>query len=453
MTGVQTPPATAATRSRRAAEWYGLGGVLLLVLVAVVVPRVLGWQVASRSDPEHAVAPLHGTWDPTLFGPGTIPAMALAVLGWRYAIPLAERLPWRRLLVATYVAGLAWMVALAFVEGPEGVSRVLLHPYEYLETAREVDDVPGLLEGYVDRIDADHPDNWVTHVAGHPPLALMFFVGLVRVGLGGDLAAGIAVTVVAAGAAPAVLVTLRVLRVEWAARRAAPFLVLGPAAIFMAVSADAVFAAVSAWGLATLAIAATRSARASMAAWAALAGLLLGACVMLSYGLPLLAFLAVAVLVAARSWRPLPVAALTASAVVLGFAAAGFAWWEAYPELHERYWRGLAKERPAAYWMWGNLAALAICAGPMLGAGLARLGSLRARADRVVLLLAGAAALAIVAADLSRMSKAEVERIWLPFVPWLLIATALLPENWRRWGLGVQLVAALLLEHLLYTTW
>ena len=44
-----------------------------------------------------------------------------------------------------------------------------------------------------------------------------------------------------------------------------------------------------------------------------------------------------------------------------------------------------------------------------------------------VVLLAGAAVLCVLAADLSRMSKAEVERIWLPFVPWLLLSTALLP--------------------------
>ena len=41
-------------------------------------------------------------------------------------------------------------------------------------------------------------------------------------------------------------------------------------------------------------------------------------------------------------------------------------------------------------------------------------------------------------ADASGMSKAEVERIWLPFVPWLTISCALLPERWRRWGLGLQ---------------
>ena len=51
------------------------------------------------------------------------------------------------------------------------------------------------------------------------------------------------------------------------------------------------------------------------------------------------------------------------------------------------------------------------------------------------------------------MSKAEVERIWLPFVPWLLVATALLPARWRRVGLALQVALALLAQHLLYTSW
>jgi hypothetical protein len=51
------------------------------------------------------------------------------------------------------------------------------------------------------------------------------------------------------------------------------------------------------------------------------------------------------------------------------------------------------------------------------------------------------------------MSKAEVERIWLPFVPWLTLSLALLPGGWRRWGLALQVVAALLVQHLLYTSW
>ena len=51
------------------------------------------------------------------------------------------------------------------------------------------------------------------------------------------------------------------------------------------------------------------------------------------------------------------------------------------------------------------------------------------------------------------MSKAEVERIWLPFVPWLLISCALLPERWRRVGVVVQVVVALVVQHLLFTGW
>ena len=111
--------------------------------------------------------------------------------------------------------------------------------YEYLRSARAVTDVHALLQTYVDRIPYSAPDNWPTHPPGHPPGALLFFVGLVKVGLGGDFAAGLVVTVIAATTALAVLVTLRALGAEPMARRAAPFLVLTPAAVFMAVSADA----------------------------------------------------------------------------------------------------------------------------------------------------------------------------------------------------------------------
>ena len=94
-----------------------------------------------------------------------------------------------------------------------------------------------------------------------------------------------------------------------------------------------------------------------------------------------------------------------------------------------------------------------LSAGLLLSAGVAQLLALRGRADRVVRWLVGAAAAAVLLADASRMSKAEVERIWLPFVPWLLLSVALLPERWRRWGLVLQVVTAVLLETLLYTTW
>jgi hypothetical protein len=137
----------------------------------------------------------------------------------------------------------------------------------------------------------------------------------------------------------------------------------------------------------------------------------------------------------------------------LGLAGFGFYLWQAYPVLHQRYWDGLAPDRPAAYWMWASVAALVLSAGPALGAGLGALAAARRTADRAVLWLVTAAASAIVLADASQMSKAEVERIWLPFVPWLLLSTALLPRRLRRPVLVLQVVTALLVEHLLDTGW
>jgi hypothetical protein len=90
----------------------------------------------------------------------------------------------------------------------------------------------------------------------------------------------------------------------------------------------------------------------------------------------------------------------------------------------------------------------------MLGAGL---GALTARARdrslRVVTGLSGAALVSVVLATASQMSKAEVERIWLPFVPWLLLSCAALPQRWHRPALVAQAVFALVVQHLLFTGW
>jgi hypothetical protein len=432
------------------------------------VPPLTGWEVHSHgTDPDHPFPPLHSDWDPGLIGPGTLPALLLAGLAvWR-AARWSATWSWGRLLAGVYVGSLAWMFALALVDGASGLSRTLGNPYEYLVTAREhAGDVPAFLDQFTSRIPYSAEDNWVTHVAGHPPGATLFFILLVRLGLGGDLTAAVVVTVLAATAAVAVMVALRALGAEEAARRTAPFLAFGPAAMFMSVSADAVFATFAAWGLAALALGATtaRAGGRGWLGWSALAGLLLGACVMMSYGLPLLGTLAVAVLVAARAWQPLPVAAPTALLVVLAFVPFGFAWWEAYPVLTDRYWDGIASIRPGTYWTWANLAALCWSAGPVLGAGIARLVEVGRGArevlgrpvtdqTRTVWLLVAGAATAIVVADLSQMSRAEVERIWLPFVPWLLVSVALLPPRWRRIGLLVQVVLALVHQHLFYTSW
>lgn len=447
-----------SSRVRQLAAWVGLAVGAALIWWAFWYPGWSGAEVyarAPRSASEDGVPPLHGRWEPKLFGPGTVPVVLIALLALRYAEPLAQRLSWRRLLLASYVVGLAWMFSLALVDGESGLSRQLGNPFEYLREAREVTDVGLLLTTWTDRMPFESEDAFVTHVAGHPPAALLFFVALVRVGLGGDLAAGVVVTLIAATTAVGVLVTLRALGAERLARRAAPFLVLAPSAIFMAVSFDAVIAATAAWGLALLALGATATTRGRGLLLSAVAGLVLGTLVMFSWGMPLMGLVALAVLASARSWLPLPVSAATALLVVLGFAVAGWTWWEVYPDLVSRYYEGIASERPVAYWRWANFALLLISAGPLLAAGLAHsLVLLRHRHEhRTALLLIGGAAGCLVAATISEMSKAEVERIWLPFMPWLLLSCALLPEGWRRWGLGLQLVTAVVVQQLLYTAW
>ncbi len=106
-----------------------------------------------------------------------------------------------------------------------------------------------------------------------------------------------------------------------------------------------------------------------------LAGLLFGWCVMESYGLLLLGALALAVLLAAPGHfraraAVCAVASASALSVVIAFAALGFAWWEAYPILYARYWGGLASQRPGWYWVFANIAAFLVVAGPALPAAL-----------------------------------------------------------------------------------
>jgi hypothetical protein len=154
----------------------------------------------------------------------------------------------------------------------------------------------------------------------------------------------------------AVLVTLRRLGDERQARRTAPFLALSPLAIWVFVSADGAFMAVAAWGLAVLACAAVEQRPRRALALGAVAGVVLGGCLFLSYGLLLLGPLALAVLWVAGSWRPLVPAALAALAVVALFALGGFWWLEGQQLVVQRYYQGIADSRPQSYWIWANLA-------------------------------------------------------------------------------------------------
>jgi hypothetical protein len=237
---------------------------------------------------------------------------------------------------------------------------------------------------------------------------------------------------------------------EAVARAAAPFLALAPAAIWWS-SGDAFFAGVAAWAVTLVVLATGRTGR--RADRMALAGgLLFGLTAMLSYGLVLLALIPLLVAIARRRARPLVVAGLGAVAVGLAFLATGFWWFAGLEATGARYWAGVAGRRPYSYFVVGDLAAFALALGPAVAIGLATMK------DRRLGLLVGGALAAVVLADLSGMSKGEVERIWLPFVPWVLLACASiardrLPAGATRLALLGQAASAVAIQAAVRSPW
>ncbi|RMI35714.1 hypothetical protein [Nocardia stercoris] len=424
----------------------GAGSAAALVAAAFVVPQLASdrWRLSLYA----AAAPIFGSWLPHI-GWGSGPAIGIAALVAAYGPGVAARLRWGWLPLLSWVVALAWAFALAMVDGwDRGFAGRLEEGGEYLPEVRGITDIPATLRGFSARILDFQPDSWTTHTSGHPPGAVLFFVLLDRIGLSGGGWAGVACLLIGCSAVAAILITVRALGAEDRARAAAPFLVLAPAALWIAVSADAVFAGVTAWAMAALALAATRL----RPGLALLAGVLFGLGIFLNYGLVLMAIPAVAVLVAARNWRPLVPALIGAGVVVVAFAAAGFWWLTGYHLVVQRYYQGVASTRPITYWIWGNLAATVCATGLAVPAALPRAVS-RVRAWDPTALVVTAALAAILAADLSGMSKAETERIWLPFDLWLLAATAFLPRRDARLWLTVQAAGTLALTHLLLTNW
>ncbi|MEV5148067.1 hypothetical protein AB0L14_27635 [Streptomyces sp. NPDC052727] len=437
------------------ADLCAASAAALLVLVAVLVGRHI--QDTRRTLFVHW-PPLFADWDPHP-GPGTPAAVLVAVAVVAYGPAVAARLPWRGLLLAAWATALAWTWSLALVDGwQRGVAGRLTTRNEYLTVIGRFHDLPATLRDFTHHIVSGSPDPWPAHIAGHPPAATVTFVLLDRAGLRGGGWAGAWCVTVGATACVAVLVAVRALADERLARRAAPFLVLAPAAVWVGASADGYFAAVAAWSVALLALAVTGRS----VAWAAGSGLLYGLTCYLSYGLTLFALIGAAVLVAGRrrvrGRRVLAVLFVAGAAVVpTAFTLAGFDWWEGYRLLVTRYYQGVGGTRPYGYWVWANLACTVLVTGLATAAGLRRTAVTLARhrparsARSRLALLVAAALLALLAADLSGMSKAETERIWLPFATWLLAACALLPRP-RGW-LTAQATLALLLNHLLFTGW
>jgi methylthioxylose transferase len=447
--------------ARREAIAAAIG--LLLAAAAFIAPRMHAGIVSRlNAAPDrfgwHAgAAPVFG-WFEAHVGWGTGPAIALGLAAVAWGPLVAQRLSWRILLLASWATSCGWALSLAMIDGwHRGFAGRLTDKDEYLSQVPSITDIPEMLRTFSSRILDFQPNSWITHVSGHPPGALLTFVWLDRIGLGGGAWAGLLCLLVGSSAAAAIPITLRALLDEQTARRAAPFVAVAPTAIWIAVSADGYFAGVTAWGIALLAVAVRGKVR-----WPAIvaagAGMLLGWAVFLSYGLTLMAFPALAVLVCASDWRAalraFVTATVVAAAVAAAFSATGFCWFDGYSLVQQRYWQGIARDRPFQYWGWANLASAVCAIGVGSVAGIGRvfdLTAIRRRSGLHLLMLA--MLVAIVCADVSLLSKAETERIWLPFSVWLTAAPALLsPASARLW-LAVNVIGALLVNSLIFTRW
>lgn len=387
-----------------------------LVAAAVVVGRPI-----AAADLGLGAAPLAGRWELRL-PPGTVLVAALAAaLVWLGPVA-ARRLPWRSVVASAGAAATTWAVALASLDGWDRVTAPLTTRHEYEPFAATIGSATDFVRGFVAAV-PDLP----THVKAHPPLATLVPWGLDRIGLGG--AGWYAALVVAAWgvAAAAALSAARSIVGEARARAAAPALVLLPAAVWAATSADALTAGVLATG-AAIAVSTTGSSPRRVAG-----GAVLGVAMLLSYG----ATLGLAVPLAAAWHRRrlgdlVPIGAGVLGVLLLA-AGAGFWWLDGLQATSDVYWGGIAGRRPLAYLaLLGNPAALALAAGPATFVGLRRRWHP----------LAMGGLLAVVVADISLLSAGEIERIWLPFVPFLALAGPGLDRRWLAGqatiGLGLQ---------------
>jgi len=387
--------------------------------------------------------PLTGNIDVRV-GVASLPALAVAAGAVGGADHVARALPWRRLLWASFAAALAWSVTLAASDGLGGFTRSPASPVDYLQALPLVDDVGGFLR----RLLTD-TTSLPSHVQAHPPGMVVALLGLERLGLATPSWVAAIEHLAGAASVPAVLLVAREVSRERVARAVAPFVAFSTIAVTWS-SGDAIFLGVGTWAVALLVLATGAEGR-RCDALALCGGLLAAAGIFLSYGLVLVGLVPLVVAWRRRRWRPLVVASLPVLVSVAIAALGGFWWFAGLAATRRAYALSLARVRPYGYFLVANVAALAIAVGPAVWVGLARLR------HRGLWMLAGAGLAAIALADVSGLSKAEVERIWLPFMPWLVVAGAAAfadgsATTRRRW-LGVQVGTALVVQAIVFSPW
>ncbi|XVQ10584.1 hypothetical protein ACQP1W_50155 [Spirillospora sp. CA-255316] len=410
----------------------------LLIAAAFIVGDVLRRAGLATED---GLPPLHAT--PRLLTWQMLPAACAGAFAVAVLPSLARRLPWWGLLPLCWAAAAMWTVVLALSDGLDALPRPLEAPTEYpagLDAVRAAGPAEWL------RTFTERLGGYTTHVRGHPPLPTLVLWALEETGLRGTGWSAALIIASGTSAVAAVAITVRLVAGEALARRALPFLVLAPFTLWIATAMDAFFLGIGAWATALTAIAAKRD---SLVA-AVGAGLLLGTLPYLSYGLLPLFALPLAVVILARPSRRLLAVLLCCAAVVpVAFTLGGFWWPDGVAATHETYLisRGSA-QRSYAYFVVANVAVLGLLVGPATVHALP--GALSDR--RPVAWLVGAALLGLLALDVSGVTRGEVERIWVPYAAWVVVAAGRHEPPARKW-LAAQAGLALVAQALVHSHW
>ena len=391
--------------------------------------------------------PIGAPWPPSLGNPdiGADPLMAVSLALFAAAVVLAPRLLEERLrpaAVAAILLGgtLALRLALAAGRGGTGAwdrvfdpARSFEAPNEYLPALPAVDALGPRV--FLDRF-AELVPSFPVHVAGHPP-----GLPLVMHALALDTPARLAAFCIAAGAlsAPLTYGLARELLDERGARLAGLLMALSPQALMFGVTtADAVYCTL---GL----LAALPLARPSRRAR------LLGAVLLVVASLFAWSLLAVGAWAAILTWRrhglrsAIELSAICAVVLVAlhgAFSAlTGFDPIGTVRATEEVYRLGVASVRPYWYWLLGSPVGFLLVLGlPIAWLGLRELARGTPEAVAIFSVLAIAAVMGF--------TKAETERIWLFFAPFVCLAAARAPA--RRPQLVMPVAAALAAQALLH---
>jgi hypothetical protein len=441
-TGPDTQPDAAPdapTASRRASD-----AALWLALVAAgfgltALARAAGMRVGVPG------APFTGEYRFKVeVGTLLAPAVALAVLA-AVRGGIVERLGWRRLLLASYGAALAWSLALALVDGGNGLAFPVANGGEYLRDLPAVGASPA---SFVRHFVANAP-HYSVATRTHPPAPVLLLWALRRVGVTRPSTIGLVVTALGCVTVPAVAVAMRSLCGERAARRLLPVLVLAPYAVWVAVSMDGVTAALCAVFVA-LGVVATEPGRSWR--WAVAAGLALGVAALFSYAAGWIAATLLVVCFVRRRATTIALAGVGALVPLALARAAGFVWPDGLTVAQMDWSLRVGPHRSWLLWAFLDVVVLVVACGPHV-----------VTAARRVRLTPGwpflvGALLSVGFAIGSGLARGEVERSFLPFFPWLLVPVTGRDEHGEPAKpslllLALGAAAAVVVESVLRSAW